>query len=81
MKDYEEAQQAHKDQGQTSSGEQVTLQSYFSSKKYGSTDPRQVQAVDALMPLIAEQMLPLSIVEAEAFRNFTQALDSRFAVQ
>ena len=58
----------------------MTLLPFIEGKKYLTTDPRQTQANDALISLIAEGMLPFSIVETSAFKRFTQVLDSRFVV-
>ena len=59
---------------------QQTKLPYVSSVKYSATNPRQVQATDALISLVAEAMLPLSIVEMPAFNHFAQMLDPQFLV-
>uniref|UniRef100_A0A1X7V2H5 HAT C-terminal dimerisation domain-containing protein n=1 Tax=Amphimedon queenslandica TaxID=400682 RepID=A0A1X7V2H5_AMPQE len=41
-----------------------------SERKYGQSDIRQRQATDALVLLIAKDMLPLSLVESSAFKTF-----------
>uniref|UniRef100_A0A1X7SG82 BED-type domain-containing protein n=1 Tax=Amphimedon queenslandica TaxID=400682 RepID=A0A1X7SG82_AMPQE len=44
--------------------EQATVDSFITGKKYDQNDVRQCRAIDALTSLIAENMLPLSIVES-----------------
>ena len=60
--------------------EQTKVESFLTVKKYTTTDSRQTRATDALTSLVAELMLPLSIVESPAFKKFTDSLDSRFAM-
>ena len=50
------------------------------AKKYDENDLRQCHANDALTSLIAENMLPLSIVESPSFRKYCHSLDPRFVV-
>ena len=49
-------------------------------KKYSSNDSRQIRSNDALTSLVAETLLPLSIVESSAFRQFVECLDPHFVV-
>ncbi|KAK2151242.1 hypothetical protein LSH36_371g03022, partial [Paralvinella palmiformis] len=42
-------------------------------KKYSTTDPRQLKATDALISLLADDMLPLSLVMSASFRKFQTA--------
>ena len=57
--------------------EQTKVDSFLTTKKYGLNDNRQCRASDAV---VAELMLPLSIVEAPSFKQFTESLDPRFVV-
>ena len=41
---------------------------------------RQCRAIDALTSLLAENILPLSIVESASFRKYCHSLDPRFVV-
>ena len=49
-------------------------------KKYNKLDPRQRNATEALVTLIAEDMLPLSLVDSSAFKTFVDKLDSRYTL-
>lgn len=60
--------------------EQTKVDSFLTTKKYGLNDNRQCRASDALTSVVAELMLPLSIVEAPSFKQFTESLDPRFVV-
>lgn len=46
--------------------------------KYSNSDPRQIQLTDALLKSIAGNLLPLSIVESEEFKNLMEIADSRY---
>uniref|UniRef100_A0A1X7UC66 HAT C-terminal dimerisation domain-containing protein n=1 Tax=Amphimedon queenslandica TaxID=400682 RepID=A0A1X7UC66_AMPQE len=60
--------------------EQATVDSFITGKIYDQNDVRQCRAIDALTSLIAENMLPLSIVESPSFRKYCHSLDARFVV-
>uniref|UniRef100_A0A1X7VQ34 BED-type domain-containing protein n=1 Tax=Amphimedon queenslandica TaxID=400682 RepID=A0A1X7VQ34_AMPQE len=60
--------------------EQATVDSFITGKKYDQNDVRQCRAIDALTSLIAENMLPLSIVESPSFRKYCHSLDPHFVV-
>ena len=75
---YEETQKSGTEAKVT--GEQTTVDSFISTRKYAQNDPRQCRAVDALTSLVADNMLPLSIVESPSFRNYCHSLDQRFVV-
>lgn len=54
--------------------EQPSISSFASStKKWGSTDPRQVQTDQALVSLVAGNLLPLSLVDSIHFRGFCES--------
>ena len=46
--------------------------------KYANSDPRQVQLTDALLKFIAGDLLPLSIVESDEFKNLMEIADSKY---
>ena len=69
-----------KQSNSTASEEQTSLLSYVAATSYSRNHPRQIGATSALVSLIAENMLPLSIVESPAFKKYSAALDSRFVV-
>ena len=54
--------------------EQPSISSFASStKRWGSTDPRQLQTDQALVFLVAGNLLPLSLVDSIHFRRFCEA--------
>lgn len=46
--------------------------------KYSNSDPRQNQLTDALLKFIAGNLLPLSVVESEEFKNLMEIAESRY---
>ena len=78
---YEKSLKAAKEESQSpSEHSHQTRLPYFSFLKDSATNPRQVQATNALISLVAEAVLPLSIVEMPAFNHFAQVLDPQFLV-
>ena len=75
---YEEAQKSGTKAKVT--GEQTTVDSFIPGRKYAPNDSRQCRALDALICLVADNMLPLSIVESPSFRKYCLSLDPRFVV-
>ena len=59
--------------------EQITL-TLFSAKTYNSKDPRQQSITSALTSFVANDLMPLSIVESDSFRDLVQCLDPRYQV-
>ena len=51
-----------------------------SERKYGRSHVRQRHATDALVLLIAKDMLPLSLVESSTFKTFVSTLDPRYTL-
>ncbi|KAJ8315996.1 hypothetical protein KUTeg_006010 [Tegillarca granosa] len=59
--------------------EQPKMSEFMKKKvKYASTDQRQIQLTDALIKFIAGDLLPLSIVESEDFRNLMETADPKY---
>ncbi|KAJ8309282.1 hypothetical protein KUTeg_014156 [Tegillarca granosa] len=59
--------------------EQPKMSEFMKKKvKYASTDRRQIQLTDALIKFIAGDLLPLSIVENEDFRNLMETADPKY---
>ena len=46
--------------------------------KYANSDPRQVQLTDVLLKFIDVDLLPLSIVDRDEFRNLMEIADSKY---
>ena len=66
-----------------SSSEQTSLTTFFEAgagAKYGKNNKRQKLGTDALVSLIAKDMLSLSLVESLAFKKFVHTLDPRFTL-
>ena len=49
-------------------------------KKYDSKNPKQIQASDALVNFIAEDLIPLAIVDSKKFMKFVEVLDPSYQV-
>lgn len=59
--------------------EQPKMSEFMKKKvKYASSDQRQIQLTDALIKFIAGDLLPLSIVESEDFRNLMETADPKY---
>lgn len=65
---------------QASVQEQASITAYIQDGKYKKGDPRQKKITDMLILLIAKDMLPLSLVESHAFKQFVSTLDQRYQV-
>lgn len=64
-----------KEKGQAKMSEFVTKKVKY---MYSNSDPRQLQLTDALLKFIAGNLLPLSIVESEKFKNIMEIADSKY---
>ena len=42
--------------------------------------PKQVQSTDCLVSFVAEDLMPLRVVESHRFKAFVQALDPNFSL-
>ena len=49
-------------------------------KKYDSKNPKQIQGSDALVNFIAEDLIPLAIVDSKKFMNFVEVLEPSYQV-
>lgn len=49
-------------------------------KKYSPNDPRQVQLTNALVKFIADDLMPMSIVESPRFKSLMSLADARFQI-
>lgn len=52
----------------------------MSQKKYSSTNPKQVLATDCLVSFVAEDVMPLRVVESDRFKAFVGALDPNYTL-
>lgn len=59
-------------------GQQTLSHLVVSQKKYGTTHPKQVQVTDCLVSFVAEDLMPLRVVDSSRFKAFVQALDPNF---
>ena len=60
---------------------QSSIQQFVTpTKKYSPNDPRQTKINDAIVTLIAGDLLPLSLVESDNFRHVIGCLDNRITV-
>ncbi|CAG2196623.1 unnamed protein product [Mytilus edulis] len=50
------------------------------SVKYSPSDPKQLEMTNALIMFIAGDLLPLSIVESEEFKNLMEKADTKYQV-
>ncbi|XP_063426837.1 E3 SUMO-protein ligase ZBED1-like [Mytilus trossulus] len=50
------------------------------SVKYSPSDPKQLEMTNALIMFIAGDLLPLSIVESEEFKNLIEKADTKYQV-
>uniref|UniRef100_A0A1X7VMZ3 HAT C-terminal dimerisation domain-containing protein n=1 Tax=Amphimedon queenslandica TaxID=400682 RepID=A0A1X7VMZ3_AMPQE len=48
------------------------------SKKYGTNHPRQLLVTEELVCLIAEDLLPMSLVTSKRFKSFVHSLDPQY---
>lgn len=62
-----------KEKDQTKMSEFVTKKG-----KYSNSDPRQIQLTNALLKFIAGNLLPLSVVESEEFKNLMEIAESKY---
>ena len=49
-------------------------------KKYDSKNPKQIQASDMLVNFIAEDLIPLAVVDSTKFKKFVEKLDPMYQV-
>lgn len=61
--------------------EQPTVDSYVDQvKKYGQHDRKQKSITDALVLFVADDLMPLSVVDSDRFRELLRTLDPRYTV-
>ena len=51
-----------------------------SSKKYSATHPKQVAVTESLVSFVAEDLLPLSLVESTRFKALLKDLDPMYSL-
>jgi uncharacterized protein with von Willebrand factor type A (vWA) domain len=67
------------DSHETKEKDQAKISDFITKKgKYANSDPHQVQLTDALLKFIAGDLLPLSIVDSDEFRNLMEFADSKY---
>ena len=49
-------------------------------KKYDAKHPKQLQATDALVDFVAEDLMPLRVVESSRFEKFVKVLDPQYCL-
>lgn len=80
MKIYEESQASSTCSSTAPEQSQQTQLLSFVPRKYSPNDSQQTRATDVLTSLVAESLLPFSIVESSAFKKFVIGLDTQFVV-
>jgi hypothetical protein len=62
----------------TSKGQMSIVQAVQACQKYKEDDPCESRATDSLICFIANDLMPLSVVESSSFRSFVQNLDLKY---
>lgn len=58
--------------------QQVLTHLMVPSKKFGNAHPRQISVTNALVNFVAEDLIPLSLVESTRFQKFVSTLEPQY---
>ena len=69
------------DEDESQSNSQQTLTHLLRpQRKYSSQHPKQILVTDAVVDFIADDLIPLSVVESKRFKSLLRILDSQYQV-
>ena len=69
------------DEVESQSNSQQTLTHLLQpQRKYSSQHPKQILVTDAVVDFVADDLIPLSVVESKQFKSLLRILDSQYQV-